>query len=191
MEVEQVADQALLSAAHAGDEAAFEKLFARHYQKLFLAALRICGNREDAEEIALDSFVKLHQRRLEATPDANVIGWLYRTTTNAAFNRVRSRNRRFRWQDRFKILERSDKRTGEDPAKLVERDDTAARVRAVLLELPERERNLLMLRSAGLSYKELAEALDIRQSSVGTLLVRAEQKLRDRMIGEQESWENE
>lgn len=168
-------DAALLQAMRSGDERAFETLFSRHYPRVYGVALRITGSPEDAEEIALDAFVRLHRRGLD--DDANVAGWLYRVVTNDALNAVRSRRRRHGWLHRFARAEPS--RPAEaDPFDLVAGRDDARSVRAALERLPERQRAALALRAEGLSYVEVASALGIRPGSVGTILARAERALR-------------
>src|SRR3954454_8695964 len=152
-----------------GDERAFELLFHRHYAGVYGVVLRIVGQPEEAEEIAHDAFLKLYQRPIAASDDANVRAWLYRVATNAAFNSVRSRRRRLGWLRR--LAQRADARAhADDPATLVVAGDEAAMVRSVLTELPEGQRAALMLRASGLSYQEIAQALEISPGSVGTLL---------------------
>jgi RNA polymerase sigma factor (sigma-70 family) len=170
-------DATLLRAAYGGDEAAFEELFARHRARVYGVARRVVGTHEEAEEITLDVFLRLHQQRLARLDDANVAGWLYRSATNAAYNAVRSRQRRRRWLWRFAGT-REPEQMDNDPAEDVTRGEDAASVRAALAGLPERQRNVLALRAEGLSYKELADALDIKVSSVGATLARAEKALR-------------
>ncbi|RIK45837.1 MAG: RNA polymerase subunit sigma-24 [Chloroflexi bacterium] len=171
-----VSDATLLHAMRQGDERAFEELFSRHYPRVHSVAYRITGNREDAEELALDVFVRLHRRPLE--DDANVAGWLFRVVTNDALNAVRSRKRRLGWLQRFARSE-PVRRLDDDPLDVVALQDDAARVRAALRRLPERQRAVLALRAAGLSYSEIAAALGMRPGSVGTTLARAERALRD------------
>jgi RNA polymerase sigma-70 factor (ECF subfamily) len=158
-----------------GDERAFEELFARHYPRVYGVALRITASPEDAEELALDVFVRLHRRPLD--DDANVAGWLYRVVTNDALNAVRSRRRRLGWLQRFARLEPA-RESDADPLDVVAGQDEARRVQSALRRLPERQRAALALRAEGLSYAEVAGALDVRPSSVGTILARAERALR-------------
>jgi RNA polymerase sigma factor (sigma-70 family) len=170
-------DATLLRAAYAGDEAAFEELFTRHHSRVYGVARRVVGNHEEAEEIMLDVFLRLHKQRLARLDDANVAGWLYRSATNTAFNVVRSRQRRRSWLSRL-IAERGPEQNATDPAHDVVRDEQAATVRQALARLPERQRNVLALRAEGFSYREIAEILDVKVTSVGTTLARAEQSLR-------------
>jgi RNA polymerase sigma-70 factor (ECF subfamily) len=173
-------DEMLLHASYAGDEGAFEELFLRHYPRIYRVAIRIVGNHEDAEEVTIDAFTQLHRRKLNPERGENVGGWLYRTTTNGAFNVVRSRKRRRTWWQR---LAGRDGGPGmaEDPAELVQRTAAAEDVRQALAALPERQRDAVVLRASGLSYAEIADAIGIQPSSVGTLITRGERKLREVM----------
>lgn len=181
--VSNLGDDVLLTAAYAGDAQAFEELFTRHYPRVYGVIMRIVGNAEDAEEIALDVFLRLHEQRLPAGDGVNVAGWLYKTATNASFNAVRSRKRRLRWLDRFMQLGRRDAHTGTDPLEIVERRDDADRVREALARLPEKQRDALVLKASGLTYGEIADAIGVKPSSVGTILVRGERRLRGEMRG--------
>src|SRR5689334_2714014 len=91
------ADAALLRAVRLGDERAFEQLFVRHYQRVYGVALRLLGDPDEADELTQDVFVKLYRRPLSAADDANIVGWLYRVTTNEGFNALRARRRRRGW----------------------------------------------------------------------------------------------
>ena len=158
-----------------GDERAFEELFTRHYPRVRGVAMRIVGDPAEAEELALDVFLKLYRHPLD--DDANVTGWLYRVVTNDAFNARRARRRRLGWSRR--LAQREPLRDElDDPLAIVTGRDEARRVRAALDRLPERQRNALLLRASGLSYAEVAAAVDVRPGSIGTLLARAEQALR-------------
>jgi len=172
-------DLALLAATRDGDDRAFEALFARYYPQVFAVISRIVGDAAEAEELAQETFLRFYERPIQATPSANVRAWLLRVGTNAAFNAVRSRRRRANWLGR--LAGRAEARQVEDdPLSIVAERDEAHHVRQVLAQLPERQRAVLVLRSAGLSYAEVADALGVRPGSVGTLLARAERAFREK-----------
>jgi RNA polymerase sigma-70 factor (ECF subfamily) len=179
-------DEALLAACYAGDEQAFERLFLRHYTRVHGVAIRITGSHEDAEEVTLDAFTQLYRRKLDPHRTANVGGWLYRTATNTAFNLVRARNRRRNWWQRL-VSREGHPGSGEDPAGQATRDETVAEVRQALAAVPERQRNAVLLRASGLSYAEIASAIDVQPSSVGTLIARGERKLKEILTMESEA----
>ncbi len=157
----------------------FDALFLAHYQSVFRMAYRIAGTREEAEDLAQETFLRLHRtpsvwqdqvgQRSSPEGDRRVAAWLYRVATNLAYNYVRGHCRRQRREDAV-ICVTSE----EDPADFAERAETRLAVHQALASLPERQVQLLLLRYAGLSYKELAEALGVAPGSVGTLLARAE-----------------
>lgn len=151
----------------------FDALFLAHYQAVFRLAYRIAGSREEAEDLAQETFARLHRSpRLWSAEPGTVKGWLYRVVTNLAYNSVRGQGRRRRREDALFAAPLA--RIGVDPADLAEQAEQRDGVRRALLHLPERQAQLLLLRHAGLSYKELAEALGVAPGSVGTLLARAE-----------------
>jgi RNA polymerase sigma-70 factor, ECF subfamily len=170
-------DVSLLASIRCGDERAFEALFRRHYAGVYAVAMRVTGNAEEAEEIALDTFLRLYRQPIAQRDDANLRAWLFRVATNAAFNAVRARKRRTGWARR--LFGRAEGGS-EDPQDIAVARDEAARLRGVLATLPERQRLVLTLRASGLSYAEIAVAADVKPGSVGTLLARAERTLRER-----------
>jgi RNA polymerase sigma-70 factor, ECF subfamily len=173
----EVSDLSLLRGVQHGDELAFEQLFARHYGWVFGVVLRITADAEEAEEIVQDTFLRLYQRPISADNDVNVRGWLYRVAANTSFNAVRSRNRRAGWMRRL-AGRASVQEAGDDPLSIVTATDEAAQVRKCLAQLPERQRNVLLLRATGHSYAEVAEMIGVNPTSVGSILARAEKALR-------------
>jgi RNA polymerase sigma-70 factor (ECF subfamily) len=171
-----LSDRTLLHGVRHGDERAFETLFARHYAGVYGVVMRIVGSAEEAEEVTQDTFLKLYHRPIADGDETNVRGWLFRVATNAAFNSVRSRRRRLGWLRRF--AGRAERYADDDPLDHVARRDEAAIVREHLARLPERQRTALVLRSSGMSYAEVAGAIGVNTSSVGTILSRAERAFR-------------
>jgi len=150
----------------------FDALFLAHFQVVFRLAYRIAGTREEAEDLAQETFLRLHRspRVWEAASEGQLRAWLYQVVTHLAYNSARGRNRRLRREEAV-----FDLPTGEaDPADVAEQVERRLAVRRALLRLPQKQAQLLLLRHAGLSYKEVAEALDMAPGSVGTLLARAE-----------------
>lgn len=83
-----------LAAARAGDRAAFGRLVRSHQARVFGVALRTCGNRGDAEEVAQDVFLQLHANLAAITDDAHLRHWLLRTAAHRAIDRRRRHARR-------------------------------------------------------------------------------------------------
>ena len=162
-------------------EKEFDELFKTHYEGVYRLLYRIVGTREAAEDLAQETFLRLHKaghlwahQRVSDDRHHNIRGWLYRVASNLAYNALRDEGRRQRRQEQTARQAVVMARGEDDPAELVARTDDRQAVRRALANLPQRQAQLLLLRHAGLSYRELAEALGIAPGSVGTLLARAE-----------------
>lgn len=172
-------DSLLLADWARGREEAFEELFLRHYSRVFGVVFRLLGDKEAAEDVAQEVFLKLHGGRLRIDGQESLGGWLYRVAVNLALNQARGKDRRER-RERQAAGEGALSGDGDgDPARAVLREEERATVRRALAEIPERSRHCLLLRGAGLSYAEIAEAIGVAPGSVGTLLARAEARFRD------------
>jgi RNA polymerase sigma-70 factor, ECF subfamily len=183
--VPDTSDQALLQRVRHGDERAFEELFVRHYAGVYGIVLRVTGSPEESEEIVGDVFLKLHRQPLAESDQANVRGWLYTVATRAALNAIRARRRRVGWLRRLAGRADAGEQT-DDPLAIVTARDEARHVRECLRSLPERQGTVLILRSSGLSYAEIAEILGVTTGSVGTILARAERAFKARVVASPE-----
>lgn len=144
--------------------------------KLAALAERVLGEHGEAEDVVQEAFLRLTRDPVLERPDDEVIAWLRRVCLRLSFNRLRDTRR---WRDRAAHGGRLliDVQP-DDPEGEALRADERARVRAVLAELPERQRNCLLLRHSGYRYAEIAVTLGIAPGSVGTTLARAERAFR-------------
>ena len=134
---------------------------------------QLTGDEADAEDLALETLLQLYQH--PPTNQRNLSGWLYRVATNLGLNALRSRKRRQHYEtEAGELALRSN--GPEDPATSYELRLERERVRATLLSIKPRSAQILVLRHSGLTYAEIAETLGVASTSVGTLLVRAEQE---------------
>jgi RNA polymerase sigma factor (sigma-70 family) len=149
-----------------------EKIFRREYQRVVGVAARVLGSREQAEDVAQDVFLTFGR---SSVPAGQARGWLSVAAAHTALNLLRSGRRR---------LSREEAAVAADPAvvwdvsEAVETREERTRVRAALARLPRRHAVALVLRHSGLSYAEVAAALDLSPGSVGTTVRRAESALR-------------
>ena len=152
--------------------ASVEALFREHYGRIAGMLARLTGDRAQAEEIASDVFHKLSQRpALLGSED--LTAWIYRVATNAGFDALRANSRRRR-REEAAGLEGIHAAAAPSALDAMLAEERRVRVRAVLGALKPREAQLLLLRSSGLAYRELAATLGIAPASVGTALARAE-----------------
>jgi len=121
-------------------------------------------------------FLKLYRspRRIRLRgDDTNVAGWLYQVAVNTGYNTLRSQKRAGKWTEKLAYVW-SFETSPTNPADIAESHDTQGRVRHILATMKPRDAKLLLLRHSGLSYKELAAALNLAPGSIGSLLTRAE-----------------
>jgi RNA polymerase sigma-70 factor (ECF subfamily) len=164
---------------HASFVAAFTVEFEKRYPELLRYLVRLTGDSALAADLAQETFVRLFERA--AIPE-QVRGWL----VSVAHNLYRDERRRSTRRERLLQLTAADEPDREEPVLASGEEDgpvDGVRVRRALARLPERERRLLLLRNEGLSYRELASALQIIESSVGTLLARAKVAFRSAFEG--------
>jgi RNA polymerase sigma factor (sigma-70 family) len=161
------------------DEADFRVVFLQHSARIVAILLQLLGDRSLAEEVANDAFWRLYcQPALQF--EGNVGGWLYRTATNLAIDALRASGRRRQYEGTAGRL--MEERATAGPLDDLLREEKCRRVRSVLASIKPSRAQLLILRSSGLSYKELAEALDVKMSGIGTMLNRAEEEFRNRYL---------
>jgi len=167
------------SSAEHWDEADFRAIFQQHYARIVNILVRLLGDRAHADDVANDAFWRLYGQPALQT-DGNVGGWLYRTAMNLGIDALRKSSRRRQHEEAAGRIVQENIPDG--PLDDLLREEKCRRVRQVLSVLKPVQAQLLILRSAGLSYKEIADALEVKASSVGTLLNRAEEEFRDRYI---------
>ena len=151
----------------------FEALFRDHYPRVVGLLARLTGDPGQAEEIASDVFSKLARRSMLLAGREDIAAWVYRVATNAGLDAVRANARRRRKEE---AATRERWRTDPEDGALdsLLREERAERVRAVVAAMKPRDAQILLLRSSGMAYREIAQALGVQPSSVGTILARAE-----------------
>jgi RNA polymerase sigma-70 factor (ECF subfamily) len=156
-------------------EGAFESVFLQNYARIVAVLVRLLGDRAQAEELADEVFLKLYSHPLKPSGQEghNIGGWLYRTATRLGIDALRAATRRRRYEAEA-AANAHEADDGPDPLDQALRREKCQRVRAVLARLKPAQAQLLIMRHSDLSYKEMALALEVKPSSVGTLLARAE-----------------
>jgi RNA polymerase sigma-70 factor (ECF subfamily) len=154
-------------------EFCYEMLFQEFWDQLCGVLYRLLGDWAEAEDLALETFLQLYRR--PPRDKDNLGGWLYRVATNLGLNALRRRKRRQRYEEQSGELELSTQ-AEQDPSVLVEHGQERDLVRSILASLKPRLAQVLILRHTGLSYAEIALALQVAPGSVGTLLARAERE---------------
>lgn len=149
----------------------FDQTFDELYPPLVRYCHRLTGDRDVAEDIAQEAMVRLYTHRVEG-PQQGIRAWLFRTATHLIRDQYRVN------ENRRRLLQENPVTPTEPdgPHRHLEREEARARARTALDVLPERDKEMLLMRYEGFSYKEIAEAVEIAATSVGTLLARAERR---------------
>lgn len=152
----------------------FDSIFDQHYPPLVRYCHRLTGDADAAEDVAQESLVRLFDHKVQGT-EAGMRAWLFKTATHLIRDRYRVR------QNRVRLLAENPVKPSEteSPALRLERAEARAHARAALDSLAPRDREMLLMRYSGFSYREIAEAIDVAATSVGTLLARAERRFAD------------
>ncbi len=149
-----------------------DEIFRRNYQLVLGVAARVLGSRDQAEDVAQDVFLSFSRSSVLA---GEARGWLSVAAAHTALNMLRSRRRRL---SREETAAAADTTVVSDVAEAVVTLEERSRVRTALARLPRKQAVALVLRHSGLSYAEVAAALGLSPSSVGTTVRRAESALR-------------
>lgn len=149
----------------------FEQLFDQVYPSLLRYCHRLAGDRDVAEDMAQEAFVRLHRNGVTGPMPALRV-WLFRVATRLIQDRGRARRNRARLLEEKPVLPWA----APDPADTLEREWEVGRVRRVLARLGGRDRELLLMREEGFSYREMAEVVGVAPGSIGTLLARAQRR---------------
>jgi RNA polymerase sigma factor (sigma-70 family) len=148
-----------------------EQVFRTAYPRVVAVAARVLGSPDEAEDVAQEVFLTFGR---STVPAGEALGWLSVAAAHTALNHLRSGRRR---ASREEAAVDGDA-VSPDAADTVVALDERRRVRAALARLPRRQAVVLVLRHSGLSYAEVAAALDLSPGSVGTTVRRAEAAMR-------------
>lgn len=176
-------DEALLAAYATGDARAAFVLTQRLAPRVFGHALRLTGNRADAEDITQEALLRLWRLAPDWRPgEAKISTWLYRVTGNLCIDRARARKPSV-------ALDAVAEPADDAPHATARLQDTArmAALQAALADLPERQRQAVVLRHIeGLGNPEIARIMDMNVEAVESLTARGKRALSAALAGRRE-----
>src|SRR5688572_27476644 len=149
----------------------FDEGFAAHHRLVYRYAHALTRDGGLAEDVTQEVFLRLHSHIHSAQQAGMLRAWLLRVTANVARNILRHRRRAAARDEAFEV-ERLQKREECGPEEALKRKTEIERARQALAKLREPYRSCLLLRHEGLSYREIACALDLKESNVGSLIAR-------------------
>ena len=169
----ELSERELVLRAQAGDRRAFGELVNRYMRRAYYAALGLVGSPDDALDLSQEAFARAFRARASIDPERPFYAWLYQIVRRLCFNFLRDRRTRLRRMGEataYLIDQAGVGAVRNDPARNAERAELRARVSAAMERLPEREREVLVLKEfEDLRYREIAELLGI---PIGTVMSR-------------------
>lgn len=163
----------------AGNSYAFEKLYFRYCKKLYNFVFSICKNREDTEGIVQFVFMKVWEKRTEIDTELSFSGYIFRIAKNSLLNNIKKKINERVYLDY--LLSHP-----EDFSNSVEKNinylELNLEIDRLINNIPEKRRKIFLLsRMEGLTYREIAEKLNISVNTVNTQISKSLEELRDRL----------
>ncbi len=182
-------DERLIERVKNGDSGAYDDMVTRHWDRIYARVHQLLKNKQDAEEVTQDAFIRAHRGLENFRGDASFSTWLYQIATNLAHNRYWYWFRRKRDQsisfdqpigeDGNLTLESVIPSRSETPAEATVTQEFVDRVNDCMSGLNEKHREVLILRNVkNLSYEAIAEELGISVGTVKSRIARARETLR-------------
>ncbi len=185
-EREAATASALVAAAKAGDQRAFESLVRRYRKRIYALALHITGSASEADDITQDVFLKAYRALADFEGRSQFFTWVYRMTVNRSLNARRDRARR--GEDtlddpRLELAIAVDARS--NPGRAAELRQTYARLLRALDSLPVDMRTTVILVSLqGLSHGEVAVVQNVSDGTIAWRMHEARRRLNEAMAPE-------
>ena len=189
-------DDELMERYRAGDENAFTLLVRRHQQPLVNFIARFINDRDGAEDLAQETFIRIFKASRRYQPGrAHFKTWMYHIASNLCKNELRNRGRRDRYRvdnvvdsndegdvEQIDLIERAPADASFQPEVALERKELDDAIQKAISELPEQYRVPLILRDLqGLSYDEISETLELRDGTTKSRINRARLMLKDKL----------
>ena len=176
---EEVSNSELVKKSQLGDKSAFEELVKRHQDLVFSLSFKLTGNRELANDVAQESFIRAWKAIEKFRGDSTFGTWIYRITVNTAWTLRKQAKKHYTLniEDTQEPVVIDEKK---DPELVAINSDLSVVLRKALNHIPLEQRIIVELKNIeGRSHKEIADYLDISVTAAKVRLHRAHQKLRN------------
>ena len=181
-------DHDLVQRVQAGDSAAFRALFDKYHRRAFAVAMGVVKNEDDALDAVQNAFVKVHKNIHKFEGNSSFYTWLYRIVMNVSIDHVRKTSRRKNLDFDERALHEESEVAGDgalvprvtdaNPGMAALRRELGGAIQAARAELPEHHRAVIVLREIeGMSYEEMAEALQVPKGTIMSRLFHARKKM--------------
>jgi len=175
---DEISNSELVRKSQLGDKAAFEQLVIRHQDLVFSLAYKLTGNREMANDVAQEAFIRAWKAIEKFRGDSTFSTWIYRITVNTAWTlrKKAKKHNTLNIDDTYEPIIIDEKK---DPELVAINSDLSSVLINALDKIPIEQRIIVELKNIeGRSHKEIADYLDISVTAAKVRLHRAHQKLR-------------
>ena len=175
---DEISNSELVRKSQLGDKAAFEQLVIRHQDLVFSLAYKLTGNREMANDVAQEAFIRAWKAIEKFRGDSTFSTWIYRITVNTAWTlrKKAKKHNTLNIDDTYEPIVIDEKK---DPELVAINSDLSSVLINALDKIPIEQRIIVELKNIeGRSHKEIADYLDISVTAAKVRLHRAHQKLR-------------
>ena len=189
--MQELKDEELMLAYQNGEATAMNEILRRYKNPIYHFTLRLCGNSSEAEDFAQEVFLRLHQSKDSYRPTGKFSTWLF----SIAHNLVISRLRRLKW---WVLWPRKNDETEElvefespdpSPKDIVTGNELSKLVQTSIQSLPFLQKEALILREyENLNYEEIGRILKKSLGSVKTLIHRARENLKIKLLPDLEEF---
>jgi RNA polymerase sigma factor (sigma-70 family) len=156
----------------AASSCSFDEAFTLHHRAVFRTARAVVRDSALAEDVTQEVFLRLY-RNLDATPGEELLkAWLLRVTLNVARNTLRGQSRSMARDNEYHRSSADSGWLAEAPEEDYERRLAIEEARRALDKIKEPMRSCLLLKQQGLSYREIATTLSLKETNVGSLVAR-------------------
>jgi RNA polymerase sigma-70 factor (ECF subfamily) len=181
----ELSDRELVQKCQAGDMAAFQELCSRYHQKVYMVILGLLRNREDAMEVAQETFFRAFRKINTFHGGSSFYTWLYRIAVNISIDTQRRQKRNpLDFRDKLDGLLEAQNAVAKDPFSDVQDKELREKLVAAINDLTPEHKAVIVLRTIeGLSYKDIGEILGCSEGTVMSRLHYARKKLQQKLSG--------
>ena len=185
-----VDDRELVESARKGDREAFRTLFERYHRRAYALAFGVLRNQDDALDVVQDAFIKAHKYLDKFEGNSSFYTWLYRIVMNLAIDHLRKHRRARPVElDEARLDEGVGaddallpKMLGSNPGRALMDKQIRARIEEALGELSDNHRAVLVMRELeGMSYEEMAQAMNCSKGTIMSRLFHARKNMQKRL----------
>ncbi len=179
----ELSDSELVKKCQAGETGAFQELVSRHYQKVFMVILGLLRNREDALEVAQETFFRAFRKINSFQGGSSFYTWIYRIAVNMSIDAQRRQKRNpLDFRESMDDVMEAQNEVAKDPFADVHDKELREKLNRAIDDLTPDHKAVIVLRTIeGLSYKDIGEILGCSEGTVMSRLHYARKKLQEKL----------